>query len=132
MAVTALQLIQTVESAGAHFMVDGDRLGIFPATAVHPMLEELRSNKFEIIALLQHRLVMPQGVRLLQWEPLAPPIQLNRYTSVLDTEKFAAYTLRQLGARLRGDNWGAGSWSVWQLLERLERVGVTVELLENS
>jgi hypothetical protein len=74
----------------------------------------------------------PLPVRIVLWNLLTPPVPLDRYSTVFDTEKFAAYTLRQLRARLRGDNWRAGNWSAAELIASLERVGVTVELLENS
>jgi hypothetical protein len=129
---TAFELIGRIEASGGHFMLDGERLGITPERTVLPILEEVRRNKVGIIALLQRRSAMPPGVRLLQWKPLAPPVQLNRHSTVVDTEKFAERTLQQLGARLRGDDWGAGNWSVSQLIDRLESVGVAVELLETS
>lgn len=128
----AVELIELVEVAGGHFKIDGDRLGIVPASTVQPMLDEVRRNKAGIIALLQRRSAMPPGVRLLHWKPLPPPVQLNLYSTVIDTEKFAERTLKQLGASLRGDDWGAGHRSVSELIERLERVGVTIELLETS
>lgn len=52
---TVHELIQIVESAGGKFMIDGDRLGIVPATAAAPVLEELRRNKPEIIGLILER-----------------------------------------------------------------------------
>ena len=122
------ELIQAVESAGGRFMVDGGRLGIVPATAAAPLIDELRRYKVEIVELLAQRPAMPAGVKLVRWEPLPAPVQINRYTTVTNTQGFIDCTLRQLGARFRGDDWGAGNWSCTELLARLEAVGCNVEL----
>ena len=53
------ELIQAVESLGGRFMVDGGRLGIVPATAAAPLIDELRRYKGEIVELLAQRLAMP-------------------------------------------------------------------------
>ncbi len=71
---------------------------------------------------------MPTGVKLVRWEPLPAPVQLNRCETVTDTGRFIESTLRQLAARLRGEDWAAGNWGMSQLIGRLEAVGVTVEL----
>jgi predicted RNA-binding Zn-ribbon protein involved in translation (DUF1610 family) len=49
------ELIRAVESAGGRFMVDGGRLGIVPATAAEPVMEELRQHKAELLAELARR-----------------------------------------------------------------------------
>jgi hypothetical protein len=51
----ALGVIRIVESAGGRFVVDGERLGIFPKDAAAPVLEELRKHKLEIIDLIHRR-----------------------------------------------------------------------------
>ena len=71
---------------------------------------------------------MPQGVRLTRWEPKPPPVILTRWSVVLDTHGFIAATLRDLGAALAGKTWIAGNCSVRELIDRLEQVGVTVEI----
>jgi len=71
-------------------------------------------------------------VKIVTWNLVSPPVHLDRYSTVLDTEKFAAYTLLQLRALLRGDNWGAGNWSAAELITSLEQVGVIVELVETG
>ncbi len=55
---TAWELIQTVERAGGHFVVNGDLLGIAPAFAAQAVLKEVRENKREIIKLLQRHSAM--------------------------------------------------------------------------
>lgn len=126
--MTALELIQSAESSGAHFMVDGDRLGITPASAVQPMIEELRLYKFEIIKLLSQRPAMPHGVRLVNYAPATPPITLSRYETVVDTSKFIQSTLAQIDARLHDRNFLAGNWPLSGLLDRLAAVGCIVAL----
>lgn len=128
----AFELIQLVEAAGGRFKIDGERLGIVPALAAQPLREELRRNKPGIIAVLQKRPATPPGVVLLEWNLLAPPVQLNRYTTVIDTEVFAKRTLELLRAALRGETWAAGNWSVTELIARLEWVGVYVQLVKSS
>jgi hypothetical protein len=74
---------------------------------------------------------MPPGVKLVCWEPLSAPVRLNRYLTVIDSNKFIRNTLRQLEARLTGDDWGAENWSLTELMARLEAVGVTVRLQDD-
>ena len=47
---------------------------------------------------------------------------------VLDPLRFIETTLQQLEAALRGDVRAAGNWSVRDLCERLEQVGVKVDV----
>jgi hypothetical protein len=71
---------------------------------------------------------MPRRVRLLQWELKEPPIVLTRYSIVVDPAKFARKTIEELHAALDGKNWLAGNWSVRDLVDRLEQIGVIVEI----
>jgi hypothetical protein len=128
MSATLELLIERVESAGGRFLIDGDKLGIVPATAAEPVIEELRQHKAELITELARRLALPQGVKLVRWKPLPSPVQVNRCTTVTNTQRFIETTLRQLGKRLTGDDWGAGNWSCTELVMRLEAVGCVVEL----
>jgi len=75
-------------------------------------------------------LLMPEGVTLLVWRPKPPPVALSACSVVNDTQKFIVSTLRQLDAALHGFGWAAGNWSVRDLFERLEEVGVQVEVVE--
>lgn len=64
----ASDLIQIVEQAGGKFLLDGDdRLGIAPRDAASSVLEQLRTNKREIRALLKAR--MEESFR--QWLAVA-------------------------------------------------------------
>lgn len=69
-------------------------------------------------------------IRVLRWEPKEPPIILTRWSVVTDVEKFARTTLEQLHAAVEGRNWPAGNCSTRELVERLEQVGVLVEIEE--
>jgi len=71
---------------------------------------------------------MPPGVRLLRWEPKNPPIAIIRMGIVGNVHKFVAATLLQLRARLVGKDSLAGNWSLRELVDRLEQVGVVVEI----
>ena len=65
-------------------------------------------------------------------KPVPATVLLNSCLTVIDTEQFIRATLRQIEARLAGDAWKAGNWSLPELMERLEAVGVTVTLPEAS
>ena len=58
----------------------------------------------------------------------AAPIVLTRWSVVMDTQNFIKATLAQLEAALCNKNWLAGNWSVQELVDRLEQVGVQVRL----
>jgi hypothetical protein len=71
---------------------------------------------------------MPAGVRILRWSPKQLPIEINMVSVVLDPLRFIETTLQQLEAALRGDFRAAGNRSVRDLCERLEQVGVKVDV----
>ena len=71
---------------------------------------------------------MPTGVRLLRWVPERPPVVIERWAVVNDVPQFIQTTLGQLQAAMAGKNWLAGNRSVRELVERLEQVGVKVEI----
>jgi hypothetical protein len=72
-------------------------------------------------------LALPKGVRLVRFEPKAPPVRLSPYETITNPEKFITSTLRQVDAYLRGAHWLAGSWDLATLFARLEMCGLTVE-----
>jgi hypothetical protein len=73
---------------------------------------------------------MPKGVRLLQWAPQLPPVAIERWAVVNDVPLFIHTTLCQLQAAMAGKNWLAGNWSIRELIDRLEQVGVRVSVEE--
>jgi hypothetical protein len=91
--------------------------------ACHPSPHESDKQNSDLPAI-------PPGVRLRAWDPKQPPVVLERWSVVTDTHKFALATLEQLRAAMAGQNWLAGNWSVRELVDRLEQVGVSVELDE--
>jgi hypothetical protein len=71
---------------------------------------------------------MPRGIRLVRWQLKEPPVILARCSVVNEVDKFARVTLKELGLALEGKNWLAGNWSVRELVNRLEQVGVIVKI----
>ena len=71
---------------------------------------------------------MPHGVRVLKWEPKNPPVAIVHMGIVCNVDKFIGATLRELRARLEGKDFLAGNWSLRELVDRLEQVGVAVEI----
>ncbi len=71
---------------------------------------------------------MPEGVKLLCWDMKRPPVAIETCTIVNDVPLFIRTTMRQLECALKGDCLGAGNWPVRTLVERLESVGVKVEV----
>ena len=51
---------------------------------------------------------------------------------VTHVDKFIGATLRELRARLEGKDFLAGNWSLRELVDRLEQVGVVVSVESNS
>jgi hypothetical protein len=127
----AREILRTVESGGGAVWLAETALRYRLPESMLPMLDELRLRKWELVELLEQRPTMPPGVKLVRWEPLPAPVQVNRWMTVTNTEGFIESTMRQLGARLRGDDWGAGNWSCTELVARLEAVGVIVRLQDD-
>src|SRR5271157_3919785 len=72
--------------------------------------------------------VLPDGVRLVRWEPVPAPVRLSPCSTVTDVDLFIRATLRQLEAALEGRNWQAGNWGLSGLIERLAACGCGVVL----
>jgi len=125
------EILRTVESGGGAVWLAGAALRYRLPESMLPILDELRLRKSELVELLEQRPTMPPGVKLVRWEPLPAPVQVNRWLTVTNTHSFIENTLHQLGARLRGDDWSAGNWSCVELVARLEAVGVTVTLQDD-
>ena len=127
--MTAAELVERIRTAGGSLVLDGDRISYEIPDRVASLLPALRANREAVRRLLQASMPeMPAGVQLISWTPKQPPVVLTRWSVVNDTEAFIRHTLGQLSAALAGNNWVAGNWSVRELIERLEQVGVKVEL----
>lgn len=126
--------IGAVEVLGGHIWLEQGRVRYkaphSAAARIRPHLERLRQQREQVVETLRQRNVppMPPGVRLLDWKLKRPPVMLERCSVVNDVHLFARTTLRQLQFALAGNNWLAGNWSVRELVERLEEVGVKVEV----
>lgn len=129
--MTAAELVSTIEASGGLLTVNGNRLRYELPEEAAPLLPELRAHRDAVLRFLRERSrvpAMPSGVRLVSWQPKAPPVILTSYSVVIDIEKFIEYTLEQLGHALKGENWLAANWTVRELMERLEQAGVVVEV----
>jgi hypothetical protein len=124
--MTAKELVQAVEADGGHIRVDGSDLVITPRSVAAPLRAQLIEHKQEMVGFLSVRQQVPEGVRLIRWEPEQPPIQLSRSETVIGVVKFVSTTLAQLDAELYGHCWLAGNWTVEVLLARLEALGCIV------
>jgi hypothetical protein len=71
---------------------------------------------------------MPRGVRLVRWEPKAPPVAIDVCSVVVDISKFIEGELRALDSRLNNPWTIHGGFTVLQMLDRLAQAGVEVEL----
>ena len=124
-------VIETVVNAGGELTVSGDRIR-YRLPKEYPekerLLDELREHKPEIIRALTAIPPMPEGVRLVRWEPQPAPVMLTRYSVVTDVPRFVSITLLELKASLAGKRWLSGHWSARELVDRLEQCGVTVIL----
>lgn len=129
--MTPEEIIERIEAVGGLLALEGEQIYYeLPTTAV-TLLGDLQRHRIAVVEVLRSRHLvpaMPQGVRLTRWDPKPPPIILTRWSVVLDTHGFIAATLLDLYAALAGKTWLAGNWSVRELIDRLEQVGVTVEV----
>ena len=130
--MTAIEVLHALEEAGGSLALNGGRIKYtIPKRAVW-LVPELRQQREKIVELLQRRTAfpsMPAGARLVRWAPKQPPVLLERCSVVIDVDKFIFATLTQLRARLEGKDYLAGNWPLRELIERLELVGVEVEVM---
>jgi hypothetical protein len=133
--MNAPEVLEAVQNVGGLLTLSGERIQYaLPDYAVW-LVPELRQNREELIELLRDSGTpppMPPGVRLLKWEPKTPPVGIVRMGVVTHVDKFIGATLRELRARLEGKDFLAGNWSLRELVDRLEQVGVVVSVESNS
>ena len=111
--MNAPELLEAVQNLGGSLTLSGEQ------------------HREELIGLLREEATpppMPPGVRLLSWEPKTPPIAIVHMGIVSNVDKFVTATLLQLRARLEGKDFLAGNWSLRELVDRLEQVGVAVKV----
>ena len=132
------KMVAEVEAMGIELRLAGGKVkaSIPPdmQSRIAPLLERLRENRQQLVDVLSQRdvLEMPPGVRLVEWHPKRPPVVIERYSVVNDVVLFAQHTLEELGFALAGRNWLAGNRSVRELVDRLEEVGVKVEVQKSK
>jgi len=126
--------IAAVEVLGGHIWLERGQVRYrAPAHAViriRPHLERLREHRADVVEVLRKRDIppVPRGVRLIAWNLKPPPVVVERWSVVTNVALFARRALKQLEFALAGDNCLAGNWSISELIDRLEAVGVVVEL----
>ncbi|MBZ5689159.1 MAG: hypothetical protein LAP86_29490 [Acidobacteriia bacterium] len=129
----AQEIIHEVEAAGGILFLDGEGICYeLPPTAV-TLLPDLRAHREEIVNALRSRESlpdMPAGIRLAAWKPKRSPVVLTRFSVVIDTYSFINRTLAELEAVATSTNRSISH--VRELIERLEQVGVRVELDEGG
>jgi hypothetical protein len=127
----APEVLEAVQSAGGSLVVRGERIGYVLPDSATWLIREIVNHKKALIELLNKENsapVMPAGVRLVRWAPKEPPIAIVRIGIVTDVHKFITATLLQLEARLEGKKFLAGNWSLTELVDRLDQVGVELEM----
>ena len=71
---------------------------------------------------------MPEGIRLIRWEPKSAPVAIDVCSVVVDVPKFIESELRALDSRLNNPRTIHGGFTVPQMLDRLAQVGLVVVL----
>jgi hypothetical protein len=133
-------VVSELEAAGAAFRLDGEKVRVsYPNDQRREELAEqidlLRAQRSEVAAYLKVRSAipsMPEGVRLVRWEPKLAPVILTRFAVVTDVTKFISLTLLELRAALAGEPWQSGHWTLHELMDRLEQCGVFVQIGETE
>jgi hypothetical protein len=136
--VTVVDIVSEVEAAGIALRIDGEKVRVwYPnedrRAELSGQIAMLRNHRAEVAAYLRARSTvppMPDGIRLVRWEPKPAPIAVTRVEIVTDVHKFVVMTLLELEAALADKRWLASNHSVRELIERLEECGVVVERLD--
>ena len=128
-----IEIVAQLERAGGTLQLAGSQIRYRIPTddsKIRDFLLQLRGRRSEVAAFLKARNgepLMPTGVLLLGWNLKKPPVAIETCAVVTDTALFAISTLGQLGTALARRSQWVG-WSVPQLVDRLEQVGVKVKL----
>jgi hypothetical protein len=136
--MSVIEILAEVEAAGVSLRLDGQGVRIwFPEARLRDELASqiafLRRHRSEVTESLQARAgipSLPPGVRMVKWNLKEPPIAIETCAVVTEPGLFARTTIEQLRIVLTNPKHWVG-WSVFQLIERLGQVGVTVDLETN-
>ena len=93
--MTAIELLHAVEMVGGSLALNGNQIKYTIPKPASWLVTELKYHREELIELLREERTppsMPPGVRLLKWEPKAPPIAIVHMGIVTNVDKFAAAT----------------------------------------
>jgi hypothetical protein len=136
----APEVVSRIEGLGGYLALDADGGIRYRVPKDSPeaqaLLETVKTEKQDLVAYLRVRqaahavLAPPTGVRLIKWSLKEPPVAIETCAVVVDPALFASSTLEQLRIALANPKRWVG-WTVTQLIERLDQVGVTV-VLENE
>jgi hypothetical protein len=134
--VSVADIVSEVETAGIALQLQGEKVRVwYPdderRKELAGQIALLRAQRSEVAAYLKVRTAippMPEGVRLVRWEPKAAPVALTRVEIVTDVPRFVTMTLLELKAAMAGRRWLAGNRTIRELIERLVECGVFVEV----
>lgn len=133
------EAVSEAEAAGVAFRLDGEKVRVsYPdderRKELAGQIASLREKRAEVAAYLKARSAispMPQGVRLVKWDLKEPPVAIETCAVVVDPFLFARSTLEQLRVALENPKRWVG-WTIRELIDRLEQVGVTVMLEQGN
>ncbi len=113
---------------------------------VRELLEDLKARRDQIVELMRYRTEsqpeadplgkpgppecpkLPLGVRLVRYQPKKPPVGIEICSVVTDVEKFLLTKLGELEARLHDPVQIRAGDSVFEILAKLEQVGLQVAI----
>lgn len=133
--MTVADVVSEVEAAGAAIRLEGDRVRVWYPDEEHrenlaEQIAFLRTHRADVASFLKARnavLLMPAGVRLIEWNLKEPPVAIETCAVVTDPALFARTTVEQLRIALAEPRRWVG-WTVPQLINQLAQVGVVVAL----
>jgi hypothetical protein len=133
---SAWAAVAAAEALGIQLRLNGDRIQARLPEGdnghLSEILDRLRINREQVAAVIRERTKVPPippHTRLVNWNPIAPPVMIENYSIVVDVPLFIRTTLGQLGVLLADGKRRVG-WTVPQILDRLRQVGVVVEIDE--
>lgn len=128
------ELINQIEASGGVLTLNGESINYKIPVDIKPLIAKLSETKTEAVRILRERQrderalacpTLPQGVRLIRYEPKVAPVTIGVCSTVIDAALFIRTTLEQLRIALEEPKRRIG-WSVFQLIERLGQMGVIV------